>query len=440
MILYIDPGTGSMLITIVISLLGTALYFLRNLFMKLKFFAKGEKVDKNADKIPLVIYSDHKRYWNVFEPICDELEKREIDTVFMTQSEDDPALDKEYKHIKAEFIGEGSKGFAKLNNLNAKVVLSTTPSLDVFQWKRSKNVNYYIHIPHAPDDMATYKMFALDYYDAVLVSGKHQEKLVRKLEDIRKLPAKDIEIVGMPYLDVMSERVKLEKKNGSANRTVLLSPSWGENGILRKYGSDLIDLLIATGYKIIIRPHPQSYTADKECIDELKAKYKESDLLKWNRDNDNFNVLNESDIMISDFSGIIFEYALVFDKPVIYTKSEFDKSTFDCAWFEEDPWMFTTLPKVGKELLESDFDNIKQTIDECINSKEYSDNRNSVREETWMHINEGSVRVVDYLEKTIINMENKDLLDDSLQEDDYIVVQKETENSNVLDSEEKEDK
>ena len=52
MILYIDPGTGSMLITIVISLLGTALYFLRNAFMKLKFFAKGEKVDKNADKIP----------------------------------------------------------------------------------------------------------------------------------------------------------------------------------------------------------------------------------------------------------------------------------------------------------------------------------------------------------------------------------------------------
>ena len=37
MILYIDPGTGSMLFTILIGVLGTALYFLRNVFMKLKY-------------------------------------------------------------------------------------------------------------------------------------------------------------------------------------------------------------------------------------------------------------------------------------------------------------------------------------------------------------------------------------------------------------------
>ena len=83
--------------------------------------------------------------------------------MFYTSSEDDPALKKEYKYVKCEFIGEGNKGFAKLNMLNACIVLSTTPGLDVYQWKRSKDVNYYVHIPHAVGDLTLYRCFGLDY-------------------------------------------------------------------------------------------------------------------------------------------------------------------------------------------------------------------------------------------------------------------------------------
>lgn len=406
MILYIDPGTGSMLITIVISLLGTVLYFLRNAFMKLKFFAKGEKVNKNADKIPLVIYSDHKRYWNVFEPICDELEKRGIDTVFMTQSEDDPAFDKEYKHIKTEFIGEGSKGFAKLNNLNAKVVLSTTPSLDVFQWKRSKNVNYYVHIAHMPNDIITYRMFGLDYYDAILLSGEYQKDQIRKLEEIRNLPEKEIEFVGLPYMDSMKERIESNNNSTKHETTVIMAPSWGPNGLLSKYGSKLIDILVDTGYKIIIRPHPQSFTAEKEMIEELQKNYPDSDKLSWNTDTDNFDVLNESDVLISDFSGVIFDFSLVFDKPVIYTEPDFDGSIYDSAWLDEELWTFKILPKIGALLSEDNFENIKEIIDKSISSSEYEEGRNTARKETWMYMGEGKERVVDYLEKTLGKFED----------------------------------
>ncbi|MBQ5422725.1 MAG: hypothetical protein IIU27_02475, partial [Clostridiales bacterium] len=68
--LYIDPGTGSMLFTVLIGILSAAVYLVRTLIIKLKSGA-GRKADKN--RIPLVIYSDSKRYWNTFEPICDEL-------------------------------------------------------------------------------------------------------------------------------------------------------------------------------------------------------------------------------------------------------------------------------------------------------------------------------------------------------------------------------
>lgn len=410
MIYYIDPGTGSMLITIVISLIGTLLYFIRNLFMKLKFLTKGEKSLKDAGRLPFVIFSDHKRYWNVFEPICEELEKRGIDTVYMTESKDDPAFEKKYEHIEARWIGEDSVAFAKLNNLNAGIVLSTTPSLDVYQWKRSKNVDYYIHIPHAASDITLYKMFGIDNYDAILLSGEYQVNQIRSLEKLRNIPEKDLVIVGIPYFDEAYKRVEEKKilKDKNSDITVLLAPSWGVNGILSKNGDKIIDKLIETGYKIIVRPHPQSYTSEKDLIDRLKDKYPENERFEWNNDNDNFDVLNKSDIMISDFSGVVFDYTLLFDKPVIYTSPSFDKSTYDCAWIDDELWTYDTLPKIGLELADDNIDNIKEIIDGCLSSDEFSEGRKNAVKETWMYQGEGAVRTVDYIEKKLSEIEGED--------------------------------
>ena len=92
MTLYIDPGTGSMLFTILLGIIGAAFYSARMLFLRLRQRAGGGKVVVNSDRIPLVIFSDHKRYWNIFEPICRELDRRGVDVVYLTASEDDPAL------------------------------------------------------------------------------------------------------------------------------------------------------------------------------------------------------------------------------------------------------------------------------------------------------------------------------------------------------------
>ena len=129
---YIDPGTGSMLFTILIGVLGAAIYALRNAFMKIRFYFSGGKKEKVSDtNIPIAIFTDSKRYWNVFEPICDELEKRGQKAVYLTASPDDPALARGYEHVQCEFVGEGNKAFAKLNMLKADIVLSSTPGLDV---------------------------------------------------------------------------------------------------------------------------------------------------------------------------------------------------------------------------------------------------------------------------------------------------------------------
>lgn len=93
--LYIDPGTGSMLFAILIGIIGAANYLLKDWIVKIRFLLSGgrQKADENAEKIPIVIFSDDKRYWNVFEPLCREFDKRGVNIVYMTASPDDPALE-----------------------------------------------------------------------------------------------------------------------------------------------------------------------------------------------------------------------------------------------------------------------------------------------------------------------------------------------------------
>ena len=384
--LYIDPGTGSMLFTVLIGIVGAALYSLRMLFIKLRFRLSGGKAQEDGKTVPFVIFSDDKRYWTVFEPICREMDRRGQDLVYMTASEDDPALSSSYPHVKAEFIGKGNRAYARLNILRAGILLSTTPGLDVYQWKRSREVRYYVHLPHAASDLTMYRMFGLDYYDAVLLSGEYQERQIRALEQLRGLPAKELRLVGIPYMDEMAARLEQAGPAPAHPRTVLLAPSWGPSALFSVYGSRILDLLLQTGYHVIVRPHPQSFTSEKEMIDRLMGEYPASGQLEWNRDADNFEVLRRSDILISDFSGVIFDFALVYDKPVLYTDPKFDLSVYDAWWLKEPPWTVGALPRLGQELTEENLGSLKELIDACLDDPKYAESRRRV-----------AARTVDYL-------------------------------------------
>ena len=399
-LLYIDPGTGSMLFSIFIGIAAAGIYFLRGLFIKFKTRVSGGNVKKDDKKYPYVIFSDSKRYWNVFRPICDEFEAREIPVEYWTCSPDDPALEMPYQYVNCSFIGEGNKGFLKLNMLKANIVLATTPGLDVLQWKRSRHVDCSMHILHAIGSAAGYRMFEIDYFDVMLLSGEFQGAEVRKLEELRNLPPKEIVYVGQPNLDEMLKRkeaVDSQEQEDKKERTVLLAPSWGPSSIFCKFGGSILEALQATGYNIIVRPHPQSFTADKDVIEPLMKEYPESEKFSWNRDNDNFDVLNRADVMITDFSGVIYDYTLVFDKPIIYADVSFDHAPYDSAWFEEPLWKFEIIPKLGKELQEKDFPRMKELIDEVIDDEQYAKGREQARREAWMYPGESAKRTVDYM-------------------------------------------
>jgi hypothetical protein len=390
-----------MLFTTIIGLVTTLAFAAKKWFIKLKFLftSGGAAASADSKKLPLVIFSDSKRYWNVFKPICDEMEKRGQECHYWTISPDDPALNEKYEHVTCTFIGEGNRGYARLNMMNARICLSTTPGLDVYQWRRSKDTNYYVHISHAAGGYTMYRMFGLDFYDAVLLTGTYQDDEVKSLEKVRNLPTKETLVTGSTYLDLLDERIKKagvrEKKK--SNPVVLLAPSWGPSSILNKFGDEFLEGLKKTGYEIIVRPHPQSSTSEKDLLTRLEKKFPESENWHWNYDNDNFDALMNSDIMITDYSGVIFEYALVFDGPVIYTDTEMDLSPYDACWLDTQTWKNGILPTIGRKITKEDIPVIRELIDETLTDDSINAGREQARNDAWMYRGEGAARTADYL-------------------------------------------
>ena len=397
--LYIDPATGSMLFSVLLGVFITASFFVRMLFIKLKTLIGGKSASARAEGFnKYLIYSDDKRYWNSYRSILDEFESRGIEAAFWTSSEDDPVFTQDYRYVHPEFIGAGNKAFVKLNAARADVLLSTTPGLEVLQWKRSKAVKKYVHFFHSPATALGYGMFQLDFYDVILANSELQIAEVRMLEKKRELPPKEVSVVGLPYFDHLLEKKKNAEVPDKTNRVILLAPSWGQSSFLYKFGEKLIDGLVETGYEIVFRPHPQSFTADKELLEKIRAKYADCKNFVWNTDNDNFNILNRADLLISDFSDVVFDFALVFGKPIMYTPvDDFDGSLYDYVWANNLIWKFKVLPTIGCEISEDQIDDIKNRLDAVISSEEYEQGIKEAREFAWKNPGHAAEAIVDYL-------------------------------------------
>lgn len=404
LLLYIDPGTGSMLFSILIGAAATLFFLGKAAWIKLKliFSAKKNGVDTSKDSNfkKYVIYNEGLQYWNTFKPICDEFENRQIELTYYTSAEKDPCFEAGYKFVKPEFIGEGNMAFVKLNMLSAGVVLMTTPGLQVYQLKRSKHVKHYAHILHAPSDATMYRLFGIDYFDSVLLSGDYQKADIRLLEKQRNIKEKELVVVGCPYLDTLKEKMSAIPTEENHTFTVLVSPSWGASALLSKYGEKLLDPLVKTGWNIIVRPHPQSKKSEKEMLDRLTEHYKDAANLTWDYERDNIYSMKKSDIMISDFSGIIYDYTFLCDKPVMYVNAQLDLMPYDAYDLPENGkniWQFATLSKIGIELKEEKFDNIKEIIQNASDSAELAELRHKAKAEAWTNEGNAGKAVVDFM-------------------------------------------
>jgi YidC/Oxa1 family membrane protein insertase len=160
---------------------------------------------------------------------------------------------------------------------------------------------------------------AVDNYDTIFCVGSHQIKEIRKTENVYGLKPKKLINYGYGRLDTLLQKKKDSQiTNSNVNDLIIIAPSYGDNNLLEKCGDKLIDLLLKSNFRVMLRPHIRTLRDSKELIDSIKKKFGQNPNFILETGVINFDSLNNSICMISDWSGISLEYAFTFERTVIF--------------------------------------------------------------------------------------------------------------------------
>ncbi len=371
---YLDPGSGSMLLYALASIGGMLAYSARGLFHRTVnfFIGKGSGNSQDLKGMNLGVYSEGNQYWNVLSPVIDSLAVKGVKCFYLTSDKNDEGLLHPSPLVTARYIGRDSISAAVLNHLTANLVVMTTPQLGIFKLKRSKNVQHYAQLLHAPTDSLNYKRFAFDHYDSVMCSGPHQERSIRKLEEIRGTAAKELYQTGMTYYDVMLKDI-LDFDLKVSNKSVLFAPTWGKNSLLDRYGSACIRPLLDSGVEVILRPHPQSYLSQPGMMKKIEDELTLYPNLTIDRAVSAIHSMAISDVLISDLSGIIFDYAFVFAKPVIIIDSAIDRHGLEAEYVDSEIWEISVREELGRLVTQDDLPLLPSIVGDVLQSGTASD-------------------------------------------------------------------
>ena len=280
-----------------------------------RFFSIGNK--------HLVFYSESNGFFKYYRGTIDFILKyTNIPLHYITSDPNDQIFEmaKENDQIKPYYIDMTSL-ITLMMKMDADVVVMTMPDLENYQIKRSyvrKDIRY-IYIPHCMDSLnMTMRKGSMDHFDAVLVTGKHHREEVEKVEIAYSLPKKEIIDTGYPLLDDMRADYAKMTLPKDHQTTILIAPSWQKDNIVDSCLDELLDQLKGHAYRVVVRPHPQHVRHMPERMNMLKERFADDPNIEIQTDFTSNSTVFEADLMITDWSGIAYEYAYTTCKPVLF--------------------------------------------------------------------------------------------------------------------------
>ena len=359
--LYLDPGTGSLLLYAIFGIATTLIFLIKRFFakLKMKLFGKVTTINKHYE---IVFHSEGSRYFSTFKNVVNEFINHKQKITYITAQKDDVAFKIKSPYFEVICPGNEYQTYTFLNNLDADLVISTTPHLDIYMWKKSKKVKKYIHIFHSPTSIDFYEKYALSYYDIIMTAVKQTETAQKFLDKKRNLPLKEYYAIGCTYLDDMLLECKNIKKETS-DLTVLYAPSWGNRSSLNTIGKEIISSLLLQNVRVIFRPHPQSFISDKELINSIFDAFKDNNFFTTDTNSSGLQSMVNSDALITDFSGILFDYNILFKKPIFLASENINFFGYEIEDLSENMEFDIPYAKENSiHLTLSNISNIKQII------------------------------------------------------------------------------
>ena len=401
---YLDPGSGSALVGVITATLGSLWYAVKTFYYSL---ARSKATDSYSvsQTDSLVILSEGRVYWGTFRPLVEELIKQKIPFRYRTLDLHDPALTIESQYMQSKLLSLNNFSLTALRKIEAPVMIATTPNIGCEEYPISKPqyVDNLMHVFHHVGDISVYRKNSLDHYDSVILAGEFQRQSIQALEQLRGLPSKSLIALGLPYLDDLCANRPSFEPTASERTTILIGSSWGNKGCLRTYGTEFIRALTAAGFNLIIRPHPQSFIHEPEFIEQCKRETA-GQFVKWDEEISPSKAMHESQLLISDTSSLRFDYAFLYEKPIISLEVPKEKLVDFEAEALNETWYDQATEKIGISANAETICDIADIVRRLLSSNTSKD-LVQFRDETLVNFGNSAPHIVDYI-KTLQHTES----------------------------------
>ena len=365
-----------------------------------RFMKYGEK--------QIVFYSEKNGFYKYFRNIIEViLRKTDIVIHYITSDPKDEVFKLANDNFRVYYIGE-NKLIVLMMKLETDIMVMTTPDLQRYHLKRSlvRDDIEYIYVDHAISSAnLTLRKHALDHFDTIFATNITCEPEIREMEKKYSTKKKKIVEWGYGLLDNMIENyeksISQEKKDGE--KTILIAPSWQEDNILDLCIRDLLNGLLGKGYQVIVRPHPQYLRHCEAKLDVLAEEYKDAEDLMIQKDFSSNSTVYNADILISDWSGIAYEYSLCTLKPTLFINTPMKVMNPDYQEINVTPFDIETRNKIGIALEVNELDKVGATVEKLLYDVSFSkEEMRKVREHYIYNIGRSGEVGADYIIKQLI--------------------------------------
>ena len=374
-----------------------------------RFFSVGNK--------HVVFYSEKNGFWKYFRDIVMKLlEWSNLTIHYVTNDPEDQVfkLAETEPRIVPYYIGP-KKIIPLMMKMDADVVVMTTPDLDTYHIKRSyvRRDAEYVYTPHDPMSVhMSFREGAMDHFDTVLCVGPQQIDEIRKTEEVYGLQGKTLVPCGYCLLDDMiADWTKREKKPSDGWKRILIAPSWNEDNILDSCADELIRNLLRDGRKITVRPHPEYVKRFGAKLNALMNRWKEQrrEQLVFETDFSSNESLYEADILITDWSGIAYEYSYTTGKPTLFINTKMKCPNPNWEKIGITPLEISLRDRIGRSLDKDSLDRAEEVIAEMeAHPEEWAERIAKVREQNIFNPGSCGEAAAEYILKSLIAREGGD--------------------------------
>lgn len=322
----------------------------------------------------LVFYSESNGFYKYFKGYIEYLlEHTNITIHYITSDANDDIFIMEQKNpqIRAYYIGE-NRLITLMMKMDADMVVMTMPDLDNFHIKRSyvREDVEYVYVQHGMgSNNWGMRKGCMDHFDTIFCAGPHQLAEVKETEKLYGQPSKNLIETGYPLIDEIKKNYEANLHVENERKKILIAPSWQNYNILDSCLEELLDALRDKDYEIIVRPHPQEVRLKAQYMETLKQKYNSEHILIQTDFSSN-NPILEADLLITDWSGISWEYAFTTLRPILFIDTPEKVMNPDYGKIPTVPLNIFLRDKLGKNLKPDEMDKVPETVEYLLSHRE----------------------------------------------------------------------